>query len=368
MNHQQHSNRDVKIDLIKCFALIGVVATHSIATVVNPMINFWVIPMFFMSSGLFFRDKPLRQIFTSSFRSLMIPYFAVCGFICIVLLIQSYLYNDFTKFTDFIRGTLCATPNPLIGSNNIVGNGTVFALWFLPAMFICRITYSILFKITSYVCFQAESNNSTNHSRNILFYILMFTETFTLLYISSVLVARYGHIPMCFAQGIGGATFFYFIGYVIKSYRILHKQVNPLFHILTIVTCIWCYYSGKMQLATCEYPNMPINIIAPICMFISTYQIIGFVFNHKIFQFFGTISLLVLCTHSIDGILGISFNITYPIAESLSIPKSLILFPMQMLVAFLGSYYLSKFRLVRVLMQFKNHIKTLDAQTNTAAS
>lgn len=127
--------RDSIIDIMKAIGIIAMIIGHCGAPeVIEDFIFSWHMPLFFLVSGYFFKPKSLGDSLRQNIRSLVIPY-AISAIVLLSLLTnKSDLHNLFLSF--FVGA----------GSHRVPFFGQYFvgAIWFLLALFWCRITINAI--------------------------------------------------------------------------------------------------------------------------------------------------------------------------------------------------------------------------------
>lgn len=141
------NKRDDVFDVMKGIAILAMVIGHStIPKLLERFIFVWHMPLFFLVSGYFYKPKPIEEYVRKNARQLLLPYF----FTSVVLILLTAVKYLATGKGDTLNIVIAA----------IVGNGTVNnptfseysigAIWFLLAMFWCRVIYNtIQFKINA---------------------------------------------------------------------------------------------------------------------------------------------------------------------------------------------------------------------------
>lgn len=142
---QIQNNRILWLDYAKCIAIFGIVMSHVFDHVLGFQVISWVfsfaLQLFFIISGYLSKDNEnFSETVSKSFKSLIIPYFSFH-----LLLIAFHLFSrsilDPTSLSSFFD-TLCKA---LFGMVLGIKEDTSYAinlntpLWFLPALFFCRI-------------------------------------------------------------------------------------------------------------------------------------------------------------------------------------------------------------------------------------
>jgi len=149
--------RDKNVDMLRGISIFIIVWSHiSLGVLLDEIVNTTVLSLFFILSGMFYREIPLRQLVCKLCKSLLIPFalFAVIGYAfslayCLFIDGQSFRYEMI--FSDLITGA------------NYEAN---IPLWFLISLFEVQIFVNILFhtihdykkqRLVAIVCLMAGS-------------------------------------------------------------------------------------------------------------------------------------------------------------------------------------------------------------------
>lgn len=190
-------NRDITLDILKGIGIILVIIGHlghSYGQLV-PIIYTFHMPLFFIASGYFFKQKEISTLLKRDIHSLIVPYIAV--FLCLILYgaLMALIQNDYNKARYWI--------NAFFGRE---GRGP---LWFLLAMFWARMLYNILYTIISKI----------NSTRANLWCLLITFIPFALI---PLINNPQQYNILCWLNGVH-AMFYYSLGAVIKEYNIIAK-------------------------------------------------------------------------------------------------------------------------------------------------
>lgn len=194
------TNRDITFDIIKAIGILLVIIGHladGFKTLIS-IIYIFHMPLFFIVSGYFFRKKEITKLFKRDFHSLIFPYLVVA--LCLVLygVAIALLQQDYSKFKYWLNATLGEGKGPL---------------WFLLAMFWCRMFYNILYIVI---------NKMGLKKNNIICLVITFIPFALILLMDNPM--KYN--ILCWLNGIY-AMFYYSIGACIKEYNII-KQLSKL--------------------------------------------------------------------------------------------------------------------------------------------
>lgn len=130
------SHRVDYIDEVRFIGILLMIMGHiGFGEIFDIWIHSFHMPLFFIISGMFYRDKEIRKQIINLMRTLLIPYFSVGTF---HLVIAWIVYKEI-----HIENIYCYVINPATGGIQIAG-----ALWFLPALFCTNIIYLLYRRIT----------------------------------------------------------------------------------------------------------------------------------------------------------------------------------------------------------------------------
>ena len=283
-------SRDETFDIMKCIGILSVIAGHCIIPdMLHRFIYMWHMPLFFFVSGYFYRPKSEKEVAKNSIRGLIIPYFVTFAVILTVTIIYDILY-DKSLTLNRIQGLL--TIRYYFDSTEMKYGGAG-ALWFLPALFWCRVLYN--------TCNRSISNNPIKWGGWI-------TVSYLAIYIGFNCF-----VPLFLCHGLQGIIF-YHIGYESRKVNYLKKQQATSFLFAVLVCGIGLGMSqGTVYCFALYYSCWILNIIAAYCCILMIYHVSCKVTHWKystIMSWVGRYSILVLCIHATDGILGVTSSIT----------------------------------------------------------
>lgn len=206
--------RDSIIDIMKAIGIIAMIIGHCGAPeVIEDFIFSWHMPLFFLVSGYFFKPKSLGDSLRQNIRSLVIPY-AISAIVLLSLLTnKSDLHNLFLSF--FVGA----------GSHRVPFFGQYFvgAIWFLLALFWCRITINaILTKVLPV------------YSGGVIVVIS----------IIATYLGTHINFPTNILQGLS-AMLFYWIGIQFRLYKFFQIRLPFYIHLFGMSIVILSLYSGR---------------------------------------------------------------------------------------------------------------------------
>lgn len=270
--------RKIEIDQIKGLGIIFMILGHSLlpAVFTKPVCVFHM-PLFFIVSGILYKEKSLIEILKRNSKKILVPYF----FTCIILLsYYGFIRNRWDWWISIFLGnaykTLCFEQFYTVGP-----------LWFLPAFFVSSVCFHIVRKIPNQL------------SQLIIFISLFFLSLFLKIEINL--------LPFGLMSGIVGA-FFMYIGYVYK--KCYNLSTNKYFYMLGGVSYVACLLWGNLSMSWHIYKLLLLQIVAAAFAVIILLKIVKRYFYHfKIIAKIGYYSLPIMCIHSIDRKLNVTKEI-----------------------------------------------------------
>lgn len=271
--------RDQTFDVMKGIGILAMVIGHyHTPSLLRQFIFVWHMPLFFLLSGFFFKPKPEIDSLKRNSLQLLLPYVVTAALV---------IFMTFT--IEVLFGVGCTT-NRIIGA--LIGNGsknnptfgeyTIGAIWFLPALFWCRIIFNYLFNRCS--------------SKMLGWIILSCSSIAT--YIGSKV-----YVPTDILVGIGALLFFY-IGFLARTFNFLESDLNVgIWVFVTILLTCLSIESGSMSMVRCYYGYWPINFLAAIGMVYLIYLLSKKLVRSKLLNWCGRMSIVILCAHQVEYII-----------------------------------------------------------------
>ena len=282
--------RIVWIDWAKTVCMFMVVLGHCHIQpsmhMIQQVIYSFHIPLFFFLSGLLCPKEYSLASLKKDVKYIIIPYF-VFGFFQIF--IHSILTKDFSFlfYWDNTKLLLCGT------------DASIGAIWFLPALFICKLSFQILQKIVKKTIITQIS---------IIILSLCPAYFISLYNISLPLFADSALFGLPFFL-IGSKSLPYIDSIIIKS----TFSIASLTIVLIILTTILSTHNGFVSIAFCDYGNyfLPyylnamtgIAAIIGICLLLNKYH----------FEFITTTSYGTIVTLGFHGVILLLFQYYIPI-------------------------------------------------------
>ena len=274
------------IDVTKGIAIYLVILGHSlIGLKVNDYIFAFHMPLFFIASGLLFREKSIKKTIAGNIKNLLVPYYITS--VCVILgrAVSAYLQG----WTVQNIRNLCL--NTMIGA--VFGYGVdgskwfftvwmIGAIWFLWAFFWSDIIIHVVFRYTK---------NWQEWQR-----------AFLIIGISAVsyIVGQYIWIPTNLDVG-GFAILFVYIGYLLQKIRIWEQGKLPwICWILCVIVWVYASHTGGINMVIRAVPNFVVlfgavaGSVMTMKLAIQLDKIPGI---SRCLSWFGKNSMKILCVH-----------------------------------------------------------------------
>ena len=306
--------RNIALDITKGIGILLVIVGHCNAIPYMPirhLIFTFHMPLFFLVSGYLYRAKDIKESLKKDLKHLGIPYVITC--LAVILYYCLYYHVTRSHNAEHLKSYLFAT---IWGSGSahickyLSDLPAIGAIWFLPALLICKNVYNIL-----------------PDNRRLLLSSVIF--------IFATLIGRYLiYLPFSALSGLS-AILFYAIGDYLKKIRRIH--------ICFWVLGILCWFiSFKYSHLYIVQPQLDLYFIdvfgattATILVYLLSSLLTRIPFLSQCLTWTGKNSLTILCFHLID--------IDCYISSRLNITSSIFLQIMLMLLLpILGTFILTK--------------------------
>lgn len=275
--------RDDTFDVMKGIGIIAMIIGHcQVPRIIGDVIFAWHMPLFFIISGYFYKPSPIKEYTKKNFRALVVPYLITATLMFLFSLLKFYFDEEADIIHPFI-GIFVAS-----GSKGLpmLGDYFVGAIWFLLALFWCRVIYNII------------SEKTSKQISGIIIITIGILST----YIGTKIF-----IPTDFLQGLSAMVFFY-VGHIFRKHDLF--KVRPNWLIITlgvliiIASLLSCNNDYPMSMVRCYYSYYPINVVAAcFCTYLLYHIVLYGKDNHlnKIIAYLGKMSMLIMCVHIVDS-------------------------------------------------------------------
>jgi fucose 4-O-acetylase-like acetyltransferase len=272
-------NRNIALDIAKGIGILLVIVGHTAGMkhICQELIYSFHMPLFFIIAGYLYHRQDIKTLFVKSAKRLLLPWIVTL----VLLIIICMLVGDKTEAFGFMQGILF--PDGTRDDNMIwAGIHSSGAIWFLPALFWCRIIYAMI---------EQRLGSKT----------IYVTIPLTLV---TVLLGRLV-LNLLFSIQMGcSALVFYEIGHRAKEHRVLEKKV-PLLGVLLFIP-LWIFYSRYVTFRMFWYQyewTYPIDVMVALA---ATYSlVVGSTYIARLgwlsrgLEWLGKNSLYILCAHTL---------------------------------------------------------------------
>lgn len=271
----RESHRNPEFDIVKGIGMVLMVLGHTY----GPESLLWSIiypfhmPLFYIISGYFFKEKDTITVIRTSYIRLLKPYLFICIAVTLIRFIQ-HLTNTSIHVFD-IKGILYG-----------IGPG-----WFLLSLFWCRLFFNCIIKLTP------------NY-----YFLISFISSSSVALLYPFLSSQIKNLPPLLAvpQSLSCLIFFA-IGYYAKQKDLLKLLSRHTYRTVFISVLFWlitCIY-GKVEVSKCIYKLWIIDYLGAIGGTCICYHIARFINGYStifstLFINISQYSIAILSFHTID--------------------------------------------------------------------
>lgn len=298
--------RDAQIDITKGIAIVLMIIGHCslFGGTLRYLIFSFHMPLFFIFGGYFFRDKPIMDVVRYGIDRLVKPYI-------IYAFITEFLFRLFWRkgVISCITDILFAHGGP---KHTLVfpTETSIGPIWFLMALFWCKIFYAAISKVCKYNLYLSE--------------IVAFVFSYLAIYLGGGLL----NLPFGILTGASGLAFYGF-GPILRKMSSHYVYVTIVIWIVAVL-----FHQTYVDMVNFNYLFYPFDFICAIGGSLLVFIISRFLETRMhILSTLGIYSLEILCVHqivlSLCNIFGCSshslsffvFNVTIPIILPLAYYK-----------------------------------------------
>ena len=275
--------RNSAIDIAKGIAIFLVIIGHQYdLPEISHFIYSFHMPLFFILGGYFFHKKKIKTDVLSNVRRLIFPYF----FVGIVYLMWYFVFGLKYHSMDIPQRAVKAL---FFGSGAYHGNviwsqfPTIGMIWFLLALYWCKITYNIIVNCVPTYKFLISLSIS----------------------IIAVLIDNYViNIPLSILPGLS-AVIFYAIGDMFNEYKEGIIKHNIILLSTGMVCWIFALMYSSTSMVNCQYGFYPLDIVAGCMGTYVLYYFSSLIARKKniitsFFMWSGINSMTILCAHFLE--------------------------------------------------------------------
>lgn len=271
--------RNTEIDIAKGIALVLMIVGHSF-TRHSYLFESFHMPLFFILSGYFYSPITNLELIKKGVKRLWKPFFITIVLLEMVSFAMGVNYTMRSYFYSILF------PDGIYTSNLTQIWPDAGALWFLAALFWCRIIFNTIYKH-----FQ---NNST------------YIEVCLVVAVLSVYIGHNYVFNLPFGILIGcSGIFFYCIGQLCKQYNIFEKRIPIVYILMFIPTWYYLCEISLFRMFAFGYGGLYlINVASAIIMVVFIVKFSRVIINYtptlpSLFKIIGEESLVLLCWHEI---------------------------------------------------------------------
>mgnify|MGYP003289575194 FL=1 len=267
--------RDIYLDALKGLGLLMMIFYHSLNAYsvlgknkISVFLQMLSMPLFFICSGLLYKQKDFKTVVQRNFKKIIIPYL-IAGVILWILMV--FIKSQY----DYGWAILLGSSPDVTGFSG--KNYTVGPLWFLPAFFFAMIFSHFVFELK-------------NERLRWLVIIIAFE--------FSLAVELFLNMPFGISQGIAGCMFVY-CGYFCNKYPAVLN--NKVVIGIGLVSFVLCFLYGRCAMSHHIYKLNLLHVPAAVfATFLSLKVLRKLPEISKLLSFLGKNSLIILCIHAID--------------------------------------------------------------------
>jgi fucose 4-O-acetylase-like acetyltransferase len=290
-------------------------------------------PLFFIVAGYFYKDlvfniRTFKVFVKKNFIRLIIPCVFTLSLFCLWSLTQALAKDNIKVFLSSFFSLIWMSGDELPTRFGIL---CINNLWFLPALFWCKIIFYIISSIIS------KLSNAHMH-------IVVLLVSLLISFIISVIKPLIPPLPWCLIQGLGALSFFA-IGWFIKRIPV------PLWIKIVALLC-WPFavYFGEIGMMGYYYKIFPLDVLGAcgatwllyiLCSNMTKIRHIQQTMFIRFLTWAGINSMLILCMHDLELRSGIIYSlkcrIPYLINMVWTLHSAVIHFCMAIILAYIVS-------------------------------
>ena len=280
------TQRNPTFDIMKGVGMVAIVSCH-LTSSLNGLFFSFHIPLFFILAGFFFKEEPFTVLLKKSASRLLVPYIITCLAIFIIdLTISVLLHKPFSPY--WIIASLYGSGSTGHTSALFSDAPSIGAIWFLLALFWCRLLFHVINKICP--------------SKLYLLIICLCLSLFAT-YLDRVLI----NLPFAILPATS-ALIFYCIGHIAKSISmdaVPNKALLAAMVLCWVIVIILSHLSEiRLSVVRCFYKCYPLDVASAIGGTYLIYLLSSFLkrvsYIASPLSWIGRNSILFLCVHTVD--------------------------------------------------------------------
>lgn len=275
------------LDILKGIGILFVILGHTyMGGFIGTFIFSFHMPLFFLISGYCFKNIEFKELIRKNIKGLIVPYVFTCLLVIVWSCINLVVFENNKSLSIEIWKLLLASIYGS-GSGNIIGYtfgiSSIGAVWFLLALFNCKIFLWAILKIKK-------------HYMQVFVIVIMSIVGFT--------TSKYVWLPFDISASMVIIVFVY-LGYIIKEFNILEKDVTIFLKIVMLLIWIFCIKFGGMSLVRNYYKLGVIDMFGAICgtyyfMMLAKFISERTTYLKKGLLYLGKRTITILCFHLLE--------------------------------------------------------------------
>ena len=333
--------RNRTFDVLKGIAIVLVIIGHlpGLPHILHNFIYSFHMPLFFLVSGWFYKEKSGWAYIKADSRRLLLPYYITVFLFLLWWFVRACFRHDYRSFlntvivylygSEILADDGCSQYVPFTGDNSI----PIGPIWFILSMFCCRQLYNVI------------------RMKNMVLKLIL---VLMLSYIAYIIANYFYQLPFGILPGICGMTFYAFGHYRKHNGNRLEKRYNVLLIFVGLLVFVYCNIYSSLNMVVCHYGFYPLDVITGCfgtwMVYFFSKRIVSLSSRcTKILSWFGINSMVVLFFHFLEHQSGVW-------EDFLHIPsKWYFLFPVKMSFVVLLLLICDKIKFVRNLYNIKNY-------------
>lgn len=234
--------RNNSVDIAKGIAILLVIVGHTVDVpeMVKHIIFSFHMPLFFILSGWFFKIKDAKEQIAKDVKRLLVPYIFTSVLFLFwwmsIYIITGELGGIKEKLISVIYGSGTIHESPLFGDVPPLG-----AIWFLLALFWCRLFYGLLCKKFDSV-------------RCVVFAIVISIA-------ATIVDVHVVNLPFSILPGLSAMAFF-MIGNMANKFRQRLLQYEKILFAFGLICAVFAISYSHLSIAKCSYGCYPLDVLA----------------------------------------------------------------------------------------------------------
>lgn len=275
------------IDVAKGIAIILTIAGHTLshAGMTNFIYSFHM-PIFFVLSGMLWKERDFKKNLVNWMRGLLVPYVATATVMCLYYYVRNLLLA--TEGADRIQPGIVDILLGVSGKSTLVPSVMGFGFaWFFVCMFVTKVFFEIILHITS-----------TEKQRAFAVGVSM---------VLGYAISKVAMLPWSVDIALVCVGFMY-VGYLLRGDRFESYFITGKYRYFAWIACavVWIVgmWGGSVNLAWRTYPNGLGSILGAVggsmLVLVFSYYVSKLTMMKKGLAFWGRNSMIILCLHTLE--------------------------------------------------------------------